>query len=946
MKNNPVPFSETSLGDSLVLSVNDTILQTSAAVDAHRMARSLYGQTVGVSTVEFYAYSPNALTPALTPSGGVPPITEGIVNGSAAFNKYVGEDANGFGYCRGDGNVYNNGSSVASFATSALNDYVEVTLDEVNLNASWWKNGVLLGTVTITADAWWYAATVSGNPGDLAIWANAGQTPFKYPNSAGGWYHLAEGLDPIYLATEPYLSAAADAIPNQKYIGAVDRTQSPMQVTRVVTFWPWGTSMPSQLSGGNQIQIDITDPHEQFGELLSLDIRDQLVVVSRLYAGAAFSTAEAIVTAIIDHCEQTSDQTKTLYCNDKLVQLQTQPYRALFAPNVDPSVAGKPYPLTSGIARTFVGSLFDSTTNAIQLADEAISAFGKMRIQGVEGAYGVDYITTPDAAGATLSVTPPGKVTWEITTFGGEFDATLTDLLSGDGEFGSTADDGGVLTGTSTTSITIGTGTKVFTIASPSTHSFANGSTIHAVNGANSMTGTVAGYNSSTGALTISVASVVGSGTFASWNMSGGLNQPHNWGHAAGGYPTSAQNTIWQVRGTAPNQYVEISQVASADFSMQSLTYTVPAGGAVAYEVVVKQAPYFGPGIDVNNNPVAIPPAQLCFSPQPSHNLPFYAWVTFPIPTAGTYRGSFVNTSSSNQALNFGFLANNMIQGTGGITSLLQITSIILVALPDLTQNDILDGPGLDLILQDLMIQHGPMTLDDYDATGAQAIDAATGYKYGIHVGSNETPQVSDIVKLVRDSACVDNYINRSGDIATIQLTPPEDATVIAGSLTTNDIQGYLEPYPDNAENLTTRMSGCKNYDPYTESDFSTTTQSTVPQIVRKQLEQDFQWTVTANAVLSSKYQVFAINANPLPSQFDREADGQAEITRVCSMYAKPRNFYVGDFFRRVGSDFELGEIYNVTYPLATLENGQQLMVVGVVDSPTEELVTLVFWGL
>jgi hypothetical protein len=43
MKTNAVPFDQNAIGGGLVLSVNDTILQTSTAVDCHRHARSKFG---------------------------------------------------------------------------------------------------------------------------------------------------------------------------------------------------------------------------------------------------------------------------------------------------------------------------------------------------------------------------------------------------------------------------------------------------------------------------------------------------------------------------------------------------------------------------------------------------------------------------------------------------------------------------------------------------------------------------------------------------------------------------------------------------------------------------------------------------------------------------------------------------------------------------------------
>jgi hypothetical protein len=168
------------------------------------------------------------------PSGSPldPPLTVGIVYPLASLSKYVGEDAYGLGYCPGDGNVYQNGASIATFNTCALNSYIGVMVDFVSLTVTWFvvnadQTFATLGTLDIPSSTdIWYAATVSGNPGDLAIWANAGQTPLRSRNLVGGWYHLSVGIEPIYLATEPYISSPTDLVPHFKYAGDIDWKQS------------------------------------------------------------------------------------------------------------------------------------------------------------------------------------------------------------------------------------------------------------------------------------------------------------------------------------------------------------------------------------------------------------------------------------------------------------------------------------------------------------------------------------------------------------------------------------------------------------------------------------------------------------------------------------------------------------------------------------------------
>lgn len=73
------------------------------------------------------------------------------------------------------------------------------------------------------------------------------------------------------------------------------------------------------------------------------------------------------------------------------------------------------------------------------------------------------------------------------------------------------------VTSASTTSNTIGTGSKTFTTSA--SLSFGTGDVVTATSGVNSMSGTVISYASTT--LVINVTSVVGSGTFTSWVITG-----------------------------------------------------------------------------------------------------------------------------------------------------------------------------------------------------------------------------------------------------------------------------------------------------------------------------------------------------------------------------------------------------------------------------------------
>ncbi|HXD83314.1 MAG TPA: hypothetical protein VN599_02670 [Rudaea sp.] len=945
-----VPFDENAIGASLALTQADSILQTSASVDAHRCARSAYGQSAAKSAVEFYLYSPNlaagilTVAPSLAPVAGVPPLTVGFGNSNIGLSKYAGEDANGWGYCPGDGKVYNNGAAVATWATSPLSSYITITFDFVALSAAFASNGTVLGSIALTAStAYYYAATISGNPGDLAVWANAGQTPLRY--TQGGFYHPRTGLNPLFLATEPYITEPTDAAPNVKFSGDLDRVQTKTTIARALNIWTWGASAPPQLSKGGQSQFTILDPDKIYGNLMSDDLRDELIVWNRVDLGTSYDAAEQTYTAIFDHCEQPTDQTKTIFGNDKLTLMQGQLRRQMFAPDADASVAGKPRPYNIGAVITYAPPMYDAKNLYFGASCRPITAVGQTRMQGAQMALGIDYSQLPDGISFSLPTAPAGKWTLETTTYGGSFNVSYTDQLGGNGVFGSVGTLGGGVIGTSSTSVAVATGSHTFTTGAGLP--FKNGSQVEIASrgtpGA-TMTGTITSYSSTT--LTVNIASVTGSGSYTDWNIIGGVGQPTNW-TACGGYPVDAANTIFQVLGTAPNKYVEQAQKADAIYWMQYTPpggFTLAPGATVAFQIVLNTVPYIGPGVDKDGNPVTIPPAVLGFGGVAAESVQFFSWGEFSIPRAGSYTGSFTNTQSTARPLVFFFKPTSQIQGSGSHFSYLDIASIKIVPLPALTQTIAFTKAPLDYMLKALVYEDGPLDASDYDPAAAQAIDAATNYGYGYYAPSNSTPTAQAAAKEVLDSCCSDVVVFRNGLIGPVRLVPPEKQTAI-GSLTVTNFQGYLQPYPDMAENLTPRMSGGQQPDPYVESDFTNQSQTTVPQSVRKLLEQPAQWTVVGGPV-APRYSA-AIGASPLPSRLVSQVDGQAEIDYVTGeLYSVPRNFYVGTVFSPLGTQYEIGDIYNVTYPLDTLKNGTNLMIVGIEEQPTESLTTIVFWGL
>jgi hypothetical protein len=435
-----------------------------------------------------------------------------------------------------------------------------------------------------------------------------------------------------------------------------------------------------------------------------------------------------------------------------------------------------------------------------------------------------------------------------------------------------------------------------------------------------------------------------GAGVFGSATANAN-GQPTGW-TGNGGYGGLAGVThTWQLQGSAPNKVVTQAQQADGFFWLQNAA-TLAAGGMYAYEIVVTNAPYFGPGNDGMSppNPLTIDPAYVGFTAKNDFSGQFYEFCKVAVPAAGTYRGFFTNNFSTAVPTNFYFAPNEMIQGTGGVNSHLDISSVKLVALPAVLQNITLAGPGLDYMLRRLLIDLGPLAPGDYDSTGAAAIDAATAYQYGLSISQDETVTVAAACQRLLNS-CGSCFIeNRDGRIGVFRLEAPESKTAI-GTLTRSNIKDMLKPQPDGAEQLTNRAEGTKNIDPASDADFANQTTATVPIAVRNLLKAAYQSVRASGVGLHSTY-AEAISADPLETCLDLASDVQAEITRVNQLFSVRRNFYVATVFSPLGTTFDIGQVYNVTYPTGNLVSGQNLVVLSVDEQPSEELSTLVMWGI
>lgn len=875
-------------GGNFAFAQGNTIVSPAVpGTDAHRAVRSTQSALPNAtSTVEFIFWSPNATNPSLLPVSGVPPLIYGVGSEAATLNDWVGSDAYGCGYCPGDGKVYINGSVAYTFAPATHGDKIGMTIDTIANELTIRKNDIVLGVVTLTAGQhWFYMATVSGNPDDIALFANSGLLPMYYPAGDNGWSQPVDRIAPILLANEPYMTAATDSPRHEQYDGNLDEEMRQLSINDGVRFWMHGQSAPSTLGSGGMVQLQVYDPKADgkrdhaYIDLLDDSSRGVPVFIGRNLAGAAMTESEPHYAGVLDHCEPDTIKTIQIYVRSMLFRLATPLRRAIYTASVaNGTVSGQSRPLGLGIIRNVEGVKIDTLEDA--LTDCAITAFGVCRSEGVPRTYGADFTITPDGAGVTQSEDKPGKKTYEFTTFGGAFDPDVADYFSGCGNFKTATSNPGP----------------------PSSD---------------------VGYPIAAG---------------VSWHG--------DYFHLKG--------DPFQLRGSGTDKYIESHNDSDGFAWIYQGSIKVRAGYTYTYAINVRTIPYFGRAQPFGGAPglVDVPPAKIAISWIKGPNAEWVNFDTFDLNKTGLHTGAFVNTTGSDQDLVICFLSNAIIS----TTEVVQISSIVVNELPPTGQVTDFPGPGLTQMTNELVVKRGPLESHEVNTDDTDAIDAATGYVYGLYVPPTENNNCDTYTKRLFDSSTSAGYGDELGDLRVLRMFKPEDVddADIEGVLTRSDVYGELIRYDDLAENLTARACGCKNQSPYTDGDFGTSTLSQVPAITRAQLKAEYQFTKTTGVKLANRYRDALLRA-PFVTLLDREADIQDFIDHACAPYADERNFYVGDFRMPYGRNFKIGQVWKVRYPIGALratdefdtQGGQKLLLLGfTAKQPRQERCRCIFWGL
>lgn len=958
-------FDEITIGAGLDLLAGDLIVQTRITVDAHRHARSDIA-VILKSNCEFTHFNPNrdTVAPSFATVAGVPAVCYGIVLDGASVNTFVGEHPLSVGYCPYDGKILLGGSVILTVATSEFGETVSFFIDPqaMLLTISKGKK-IIADSIDLSSfgvQAWHFAATVSGDPGELGVYVGNGYTPLRTRlSSVSGFWIPNTVIQQINLGNEPFMAKATDLRRHEKFYGDINAIAQQLEIVDSVNLPWWGASAPADLGSGGSLRVQVQDPKGKYDYLTDDAARGTEIDLFRTMIGGSFDDGYQIWQGIFDSCEQDTRQTKQVYFRGKETLLSSTMIRALFGPDADISVTGKPRSISDGVARNYTpeleyAALPDTGLPTYAMADAAITAIGIVRINGVPY---LDYTISADNQNINPAAAPNGAFTVETTSYGDVIDPTLPDMLNGAGHFEATGTQGGGDVCTSGSSLTIGTGSKTFAIASGFASIMVTGSQIVIKSIGTptaTFTGTVTSHASAS--VTVNVTSITGTGTHNDWHLHGGINQPTNW--AGSGFPAPfGGGTHWQVGGSGSNKYIVEGQNASgvAWFYDDTTPITLLAGRSYGFKIKVLENPYYGLVHEpVNGVVYTTPPNQLIFGYIRGVNIEFFDYEGSGVPlnktitTGGSviYTCVITNTTNVNKEFVFGMLCNEMVQGTAGITSQFRFQWFELYQLPALGTNEILTGPGFRRLAQGIVCDRGPLTRPEMSDDDGTLIDTNKLYTYGYHVPSSDSPQCLDQLNLLCYSRNVVWFFDETGVLRFKEWFKPEDVadSDLDHILTASDVIGEVLVYNDLAENLTTRAVGCPNYTVLSAADTKDVSTDDLPLITRAQLQAPYQWTVTAGIKLAQAYRN-AVNVDPIKTMLDVRADGQDMIETANGFYQVARNFYVVNAVEEYPTQFKLMQKLKLTYDLPTLAAGTKTIICGRGRSPTTNRNKLILWG-
>lgn len=909
------------------ISDGGTILACSASgVDSHRMCRCTVPLSDTISQFETMTWGSGSLT-----NGSLGAVYVGIANASAPTNKYVGEDANGYGFRFDDGKLYNNGTAVATFTPCALNDLVyfrvnfdnnQILISVIRFNSS---TGIVstIGTYqasTTNTVAWYPAITTAGGTAfSLQTFFNAGQRTFEYATDVSGWWDSAPIPAAVYLATDPYRSLTTDQLANQRFDavnGALIGDKN-MSFPRGVTFWfDKGDSKASA-----QLSTFLLEDSDGTYDYI-LDHRNARMGVATVDQTGSYDAAQVEDTVILDRAETHGDQAKTLYMNDPIAEILSKPFNtAYFLPNQDASVVDTPLPVLIGMARNFEPVLEDAANRIYRISDTPIGAIGAVRVQGKLLVFGTDYTLLADGMRIQLTAAPTGKLTVEASGVVQGIPPGPTDLLSGNGNFGAMT----TPAAWQANWYTYFNGNDAYTNGDrPCWFDVFAGGHTPGVDDAGGLSG-------SNGSVLLDFYA----STLRPQNYVIGFRTKTNV--IQNGKSYACKITFWDAPYVATQQPLDSTTTYPANFFIDGhhdayqyypknnwtgMYYSVftgsggkPGSADLARAGGVCSAVFFNTGLNIQ------PFADIC---------------------PATITASFTNTTGADLPLCMDF-----INGNGGSW---WIRSIFLYELPDAVDAAPLNGVGLEDYMRAVLLRAG-VDETQWDASEARAIDTATGYQIG-NWFNNQATTVEQALQPALDTFGAGIYRKRDGRMGVARKIDPDtvaDANV-SWEIDENDILTEPYVYPDVMRSLTTSSYGRRNISPCSESDFTNMSTTDVSLAERKLLQRKFQFTYTSGVQLSEVYNQAQLTA-PHETLLDSKTDMKTETERLAALAIPTRKYYHIDVKTPPGTQYDINQVGKVTYKWNDAKtarryglNASKVYVEAVIPNPALQTCTLVCW--
>ncbi|MGB3749456.1 MAG: SPRY domain-containing protein [Rhodanobacter sp.] len=231
-----------------------------------------------------------------------------------------------------------------------------------------------------------------------------------------------------------------------------------------------------------------------------------------------------------------------------------------------------------------------------------------------------------------------------------------------------------------------------------------------------------------------------------------------------------------------------------------------------------------------------------------------------------------------------------------------------------------------------------------WSVADAAAIDTATGYAgVGVYLAGGETIAQALDVALASYTAC--KWCDGDGVIRIARMIAPESVASgdRAGTIDINALDGDLVPMLDTAPGLTTQMGVRRNWAALSDGDLVAPS-TNFPLAVRQSMLRAYQQTASSAKPLAGAYR-HALYAPPVASCFDQQADGQAEIDRICAIYGTARWFYAGSVFLDALPALDLGQVWTLVYPKYGLASGKPVMVIDYQPDLLAGTANIILWG-